>query len=511
MRPPILLETFVFVEVHGFERDIGRYASRRSETNTNGTEFDSNQFTDSAQSAPQEAGLRYARDEVRRRWRFVGMSQRRPRAPGENHRVIWTTDLLNTGYNSEVHRGSNPVPQSFKSSALATRSPRRKSGFAHHLRINCRAADGTRIPTMPIEALKQGFRREVTHSNYNVGFANTNLWVGSHLEECKRSKCVLPDNSNAKENRPSENGLLQIRHCPPSVTETDDNTPSMKDLHQISDASSDVDDPKEFVSATYSTSLHSSEKGKEKNLQAFHGNLTEKRKRSSKPHKDKWKKMKNRKLRMEEEAYLSYKRSKDGKVTHDTERDARNLGPECSYKMCQNSKVRGCNLISNERRHIFQAFWKTMTWEQRTVHVSNLVNFTPTKRPGSTNSESRRKRTFVYNLKVNEKKIQVYKMMYSVHKAQAARAQGQSCVLRKWSHRMARRRTKKLCHVEANDIKRITADGRALLHPQPEEHAAVDSTTHYRLGFSEPTHATCEVRGPPHTNPDYTRDSEWFL
>ncbi|XP_069675699.1 peptide-N(4)-(N-acetyl-beta-glucosaminyl)asparagine amidase isoform X4 [Periplaneta americana] len=30
---------------------------------------------------------------------------------------------------------------------------------------------------------------------------------------------VLPDNSNAKENRPSENGLLQIRHCPSSVTE----------------------------------------------------------------------------------------------------------------------------------------------------------------------------------------------------------------------------------------------------------------------------------------------------
>ncbi|KAJ4437272.1 hypothetical protein ANN_17409 [Periplaneta americana] len=74
---------------------------------------------------------------------------------------------------------------------------------------------------------------------------------------------VLPDNSNAKENRPS--GLLQIRDYPSSVT--------------------DVDDPEEFVSATYSTSLHSSEKVKEKNLQAFHGNLTEQRKRSSKPQK----------------------------------------------------------------------------------------------------------------------------------------------------------------------------------------------------------------------------------
>ncbi|KAJ4449538.1 hypothetical protein ANN_00939 [Periplaneta americana] len=54
------------------------------------------------------------------------------------------------------------------------------------------------------------------------------------------NKGALPDNSNAKENRPSENGLLQIRHCPSSVT--------------------DVDDPEEFVSATYSTFLHSSEK-----------------------------------------------------------------------------------------------------------------------------------------------------------------------------------------------------------------------------------------------------------
>ncbi|KAJ4427195.1 hypothetical protein ANN_24812 [Periplaneta americana] len=138
---------------------------------------------------------------------------------------------------------------------------------------------------------------------------------------------VLPDNSNAKENRP-ENGLLQIRDCPSSVI--------------------DVDDPEEFVSATYSTSLHSSGKGKEKNLQAFHGNLT---------------------------------------------------GKKNKFK-------------ATKRRHIFQAFWKTMTWEQRTVYVSNLVDFTPTKRSGSTNSESRRKRTFVYNLKVDEKKIQVCKKMF---------------------------------------------------------------------------------------------------
>ncbi|XP_069678748.1 trypsin-like [Periplaneta americana] len=29
----------------------------------------------------------------------------------------------------------------------------------------------------------------------------------------------------------------------------------------------------------------------------------------------------------------------------------------------------------------------------------------------------------------------------------------------------------------------------------------------FSLGFSEPTNATCEMRGPPRTNPDYTRDS----
>ncbi|KAJ4428407.1 hypothetical protein ANN_24444 [Periplaneta americana] len=31
------------------------------------------------------------------------------------------------------------------------------------------------------------------------------------------------------------------------------------------------------------------------------------------------------------------------------------------------------------------------------------------------------------------------------------------------------------------------------------------------VGFSEPTHARCEMQGPHRTNPDYTRDSEWFL
>ncbi|KAJ4427983.1 hypothetical protein ANN_23996 [Periplaneta americana] len=44
---------------------------------------------------------------------------------------------------------------------------------------------------------------------------------------------------------------------------------------------------------------------------------------------------------------------------------------------------------------------------------------------------------------------------YNVHEAQAASALGQSCVLRKWSHRMTGRRTRKLCRFEANDIQII--------------------------------------------------------
>ena len=116
---------------------------------------------------------------------------------------------------------------------------------------------------------------------------------------------------------------------------------------------------------------------------------------------------------MEGEAYLGYKRSKDGKVTHDTGREARKLGPQCTSQMCKNSKVRGCNLISNEKReHIFQAFWKSMTWEQRNVYILNLIDFIPTKRPGNASSESRRKGTLIYNLKVDDKKIQVCKKMF---------------------------------------------------------------------------------------------------
>ncbi|KAJ4445892.1 hypothetical protein ANN_12578 [Periplaneta americana] len=128
-------------------------------------------------------------------------------------------------------------------------------------------------------------------------------------------KGVLPDNSNAKENRPSGNGLLQIRDYPSSVT-----------------ASSYVDDPEEFVSVTYSTSLHSSEKGKEKNLQAFHGNLTEKK------------------------------------------------------------------ISSKLQKGILEIY---------DFGTEDRLRIISTKRPDGTNSESRRKRTFVHNLKVDEKKIQV--------------------------------------------------------------------------------------------------------
>ncbi|KAJ4445815.1 hypothetical protein ANN_12500 [Periplaneta americana] len=44
---------------------------------------------------------------------------------------------------------------------------------------------------------------------------------------------------------------------------------------------------------------------------------------------------------------------------------------------------------------------------------------------------------------------------YNVHKAHPASAQGQSCVLRTWSHRMTGRGTRKPCRVEANDIQII--------------------------------------------------------
>ncbi|XP_046981060.1 uncharacterized protein LOC124547424 [Schistocerca americana] len=107
-------------------------------------------------------------------------------------------------------------------------------------------------------------------------------------------------------------------------------------------------------------------------------------------------------MRMRGQAYIVYRRSRIGKITHDTPRGARKLGPTCTSKMCQKSVQRKCHQFSiDDRQAVFNTFWETMSWGQRKVYVTNLVDTIPTKRPGKNTGESRRKGPLIYHL-INE-------------------------------------------------------------------------------------------------------------
>ena len=77
-------------------------------------------------------------------------------------------------------------------------------------------------------------------------------------------------------------------------------------------------------------------------------------------------KQKNKKLRMQGDAYLGVKKNDQGVKTHCKERAGRLLCPSgCSKKCEKMSKMRLCSLITDENRNaIFEKFWKTMSWEE---------------------------------------------------------------------------------------------------------------------------------------------------
>lgn len=113
------------------------------------------------------------------------------------------------------------------------------------------------------------------------------------------------------------------------------------------------------------------------------------------------------------EKYKGYKRSTNtGIVSYGIDRDCRALGDSCKSKVCEKSKLYCCNQITDtERKGIFSKFWKHMTWDQKKVYVTALVDYAPTKR-SSTASPSRRKGSYYYHLKVDKTKRRVCKKTF---------------------------------------------------------------------------------------------------
>lgn len=109
------------------------------------------------------------------------------------------------------------------------------------------------------------------------------------------------------------------------------------------------------------------------------------------PKVENWTKNKTKKLRMEGNAYFEYSRAKDGKVTHKSARNAREIGLRCYSKECLRIKSRHCFGFTEQSRQIlFQYFWSKMNWGQRSLRDKSCQKV-KTTRIYTKKNETRRK------------------------------------------------------------------------------------------------------------------------
>lgn len=91
------------------------------------------------------------------------------------------------------------------------------------------------------------------------------------------------------------------------------------------------------------------------------------------------------------------------------------MGPRCTSRLCEKSKIRNCSkMTDDERKLLFNHFWSKMSWDQRKVYICSLVTQAPTKRTSKAPNEiSRRKGSFIYSLRnKNDESLTVCKKFF---------------------------------------------------------------------------------------------------
>ena len=117
-----------------------------------------------------------------------------------------------------------------------------------------------------------------------------------------------------------------------------------------------------------------------------------------------------KRLRMEGKKYMGLKKE-NGKWSLNVERSERILVERNCSKRCEKSKVKQCVRISeDDRRDIFDNFWKNMTWDERKVYVNSLVGTEQVNQ--RTVENSRRSNSYRYFLIKKDERISVCKNMF---------------------------------------------------------------------------------------------------
>lgn len=108
------------------------------------------------------------------------------------------------------------------------------------------------------------------------------------------------------------------------------------------------------------------------------------------------------------------KKKVDGKWTYNIKREKKKIQPPCNCKLSLKYPTLKCRSFSElERINIFTRFWSKMTWAEKKVYISLLMNFKDVNRPRNRiNETSRRSQSLVYYMKRGEERVRVCKQMF---------------------------------------------------------------------------------------------------
>jgi hypothetical protein len=116
---------------------------------------------------------------------------------------------------------------------------------------------------------------------------------------------------------------------------------------------------------------------------------------------------------MRGETYIGKVYSKTENESGEVCRNAVQLGARCGGKVCDTpkSKTLQCHTISDDnRKELFDMFWKEMDWDQRRVYVCTMIDVVGKKQ--SKGVASRRSCSLQYHLKVRETRVRVCVTMF---------------------------------------------------------------------------------------------------
>ncbi|XP_074040093.1 uncharacterized protein [Leptinotarsa decemlineata] len=143
-------------------------------------------------------------------------------------------------------------------------------------------------------------------------------------------------------------------------------------------------------------------------------NMQPKRKRKQKADTRCRKRQECKTKRQKGEKYDGFRKNPEGKWTIDVAKPPREFKPFCNCKISVISKKIQSRVFTDEdRQHIFKNFRHDMTWPEKKIYVSSLVDIvSPKDMKNRINETSRRSKTFVCHLKKNGIRVRVCQVMF---------------------------------------------------------------------------------------------------